>query len=217
MTLKWERLGVPFTGLCQRRATRRCRISAQLKGRGQFTWQALDEGAQFCLTRKMNLDEALRWADASIQNEERFDNLSTKADILKALNRPDEAKTAWNHALGNRHCTANSIRMVASCRIRSGVPKRWRSSRKSPNDFRREYMEVWLKPALNLQQAILQARKAMPKGQAAAPTEAQKQSIQALITETRGEAGHQQIAPPIVGVGTIVSMGRSQPGLRCCT
>src|SRR5439155_1573354 len=33
------------------------------------------------------------------QNEERFDNLSTKADILKALNRPDEAKAAWNHAL----------------------------------------------------------------------------------------------------------------------
>src|SRR5439155_17091555 len=70
-----------------------------LKGRGQFTWQALDEGAQFCLTQKINLDEALRWADASIQNEERFDNLSTKADILKALNRPDEAKAVWNHAL----------------------------------------------------------------------------------------------------------------------
>ena len=34
-----------------------------------------------------------------IQNEERFENLSTKADILKALNRPDEAKTTWNQAL----------------------------------------------------------------------------------------------------------------------
>src|SRR5436190_23603013 len=70
-----------------------------MKGAGQFAWQAPDQAAQFCLTRKINLDEALRWADALIQNEERFENLSTKADILKALNRPDEAKAAWNQAL----------------------------------------------------------------------------------------------------------------------
>src|SRR5205814_4142571 len=98
-TLKWEKLGVPFTVSVNDADQTLQNIRAQLKGRGQFTWQALDEGAQFCLTRKTNLDEALRWADASIQNEERFDNLSTKADILKALNRPDEAKAAWNRAL----------------------------------------------------------------------------------------------------------------------
>src|SRR5438445_4485596 len=97
VTLKWEKLGVPFTVSIKDAEQTLENIRAQLKGRGQFTWQALDEGAQFCLARKINLDEALRWADASIQNEERFDNLSTKADILKALNRPDEAKTTWNH------------------------------------------------------------------------------------------------------------------------
>src|SRR5438067_6492831 len=99
VTLKWEKLGVPFTVSVKDSEQTLENIRAQLKGRGQFTWQALDEGAQFCLARKINLDEALRWADASIQNEERFDNLSTKADILKALNRPEEAKTTWNHAV----------------------------------------------------------------------------------------------------------------------
>src|SRR5438045_9234239 len=99
VTMKWEKLGVPFTVSINDSDQTLQSIRAQLKGRGQFTWQALDEGAQFCLTRKINLDEALRWADASIQNEERFDNLSTKADILKALDRPDEAKTVWNRAL----------------------------------------------------------------------------------------------------------------------
>src|SRR5689334_6959556 len=99
VTLKWEKLAVPFTVSVNDADQTLQNIRAQLKGRGQFTWQSLDEGAQFCLTRKINLDEALRWADASIQNEERFDNLSTKADILKSLNRPDEAKTTWNHAL----------------------------------------------------------------------------------------------------------------------
>ncbi len=99
VTLKWEKLGVPFTVSIKDSDQTLQNIRAQLKGRGQFTWQALDEGAQFCLTRKINLDEALRWADASVQNEERFDNLSTKADILKALNRPDQAKAAWDRAL----------------------------------------------------------------------------------------------------------------------
>jgi Protein of unknown function (DUF2911) len=99
VTLKWERLGVPFTVSIKDSDQTLQNIRAQLKGRGQFTWQALDEGAQFCLTKKINLDEALQWADASVQNEERFDNISTKADILKALNRPDEAKTAWDRAL----------------------------------------------------------------------------------------------------------------------
>src|SRR5438093_7446578 len=99
VTLKWEKLGVPFTVSINDPDQTLQNHRAQMKGRGQFTWQALDEGAQFCLTRKINLDEALRWADASVQNEERFDNLSTKADILKALNRPDEAKAPWNHAL----------------------------------------------------------------------------------------------------------------------
>src|SRR4029077_10969999 len=99
VTLKWEKLGVPFTVSVNDADQTLQNIRAQLKGRGQFTWPALDEAAQFCLTRKINLDEALRWADASIQNEERFDNLSTKADILKALKRPDEAKVTWNHAI----------------------------------------------------------------------------------------------------------------------
>src|SRR5258708_5605174 len=99
VTLKWEKLGVPFTVSIKDADQTLENIRAQLKGRGQFTWQALDEGAQFCLTRKINLDDALQWADASIQHEERFDNLSTKADILKALNRLDEAKTTWNKAV----------------------------------------------------------------------------------------------------------------------
>ena len=99
VTLKWEKLGVPFTVSVNDADQTLQNIRAQMKGAGQFAWQAPDQAAQFCLTKKINLDEALRWADLSIQNEERFENLSTKADILKALNKPDEAKTTWNKAL----------------------------------------------------------------------------------------------------------------------
>src|SRR5213592_64321 len=182
VTLKWEKLGVPFTASIKDAEQTLQNILAQLKGRGQFTWQALDGGAQFCLTRKINLDEALRWADASIQNEERFDNLSTKADILKALNRPDEAKTVWNRALE-----------IAK------APQLYTYGRQLQNQKKgAEAMEIFKDVAKRFPQGVYgylaQARIKSTAGdfagatsdakqaQAAAPTEAQKQSIQALIT-----------------------------------
>src|SRR5438067_984744 len=182
VTLKWEKLGVPFTVSIKDAEQTLQNIRAQLKGRGQFTWQALDEGAQFCLTRKINLDEALRWADASIQNEERFDNLSTKADILKALDRPDEAKTVWNRALE-----------IAK------APQLYTYGRQLQNQKKgAEAMEIFKDVAKRFPQGVYgylaQARIKSTAGdfagatsdakqaQAAAPTDAQKQSIQALIT-----------------------------------
>src|SRR5881398_680356 len=180
-TLKWEKLGVPFTVSVNDADQTLQNIRAQLKGRGQFTWQALDEGAQFCLTRKINLDEALRWADASIQNEERFDNLSTKADILKALNRADEAKTSWNHAVE-----------IATAPQLYSYGRRLQSQKQGA-----EAMEIFQQVAKRFPQTVYgylaQARIKSAAGdfagatsdakqaQAAAPTDAQKQSIQALI------------------------------------
>jgi len=182
VTLKWEKLGVPFTVSVNDADQTLQNIRAQLKGRGQFTWQSLDEGAQFCLTRKINLDEALRWADASIQNEERFDNLSTKADILKALNRPDEAKTVWNQAL-----------KIAK------APRLYTYGRQLQNQKKgAEAMDIFKEVAKRFPQGVYgslaQARIKSAAGdfagaatdakqaQAEAPTDAQKQSIQALIT-----------------------------------
>jgi hypothetical protein len=182
VTLKWEKLGVPFTVSVNDADQTLQNIRAQLKGRGQFTWQALNEAAQFCLTRKINLDEALRWTDASIQNEERFDNLSTKADILKALNRPDEAKTTWNHAL--EIATApqlytygrqlqNQKKDAEAIEIFKDVAKRF------PKEVYGHLAEARIKSAAGqFAAAASDARQA----QVAAPTDAQKQSIQALIT-----------------------------------
>ena len=99
VTLKWEKLGIPFNVSINDAEATLKNIQDQMRGAGQFAWQAPDQAAQFCLNKKINLDEALKWADLSIQNEERFENLSTKADILKAMNKQDEAKTTWNKAL----------------------------------------------------------------------------------------------------------------------
>src|SRR5437763_10098264 len=98
VTLKWEKLAVSFKVAISDETTV-ANIRLQLRGRAQYEWQSLNQAAQFCLSKKINLDEALKWADASIQNEERFENLMTKADLLKAINKPDEAKKVRDQAL----------------------------------------------------------------------------------------------------------------------
>lgn len=97
--LKWEKLAVSFKVSINDEETTLQNIRNQMRGRAQYEWQAPNQAAQFCLTKKINLEEALKWADLSIQNEERFENLTTKADLLKAMNKPDEAKKVWDKAL----------------------------------------------------------------------------------------------------------------------
>jgi tetratricopeptide (TPR) repeat protein len=181
VTLKWDKLGVPFTVSVNDAEQTLQNIRAQLKGAGQFAWQALDQGAQFCLTRKINLDEALRWADASVQIEERFDNLSTKADILKALNRPDEAKTTWNHALeiakgpdlySYGRQLQNQKQDAQAMEIFKDVAKRF------PRGVFGYLAQARIKSAAgDFAGALNDAKQA----QAAAPSDAQKQAIKGLI------------------------------------
>jgi hypothetical protein len=181
VTLKWEKLGVPFTVSVNDADQTLQNVRAQLKGAGQFAWQALDQGAQFCLTRKINLDEALRWADASIQNEERFENLSTKADILKALNRPDEAKTTWNQALEKAKAQdlysyarqlQNQKKGAEAMDIFKEVAKRF------PNGVFGYLAQARIKSASgDFAGALTDAKQA----ETAAPSDAQKQAIKGLI------------------------------------
>jgi len=98
MTLKWEKLAVPVKIAVTPEATV-ANIRGQMRGDAQYQWQAPMQAANFCLTHKINLEEALKWVNLSIQNEERFENLSTKADVLKAMNKPDEAKKTWEQAI----------------------------------------------------------------------------------------------------------------------
>jgi hypothetical protein len=181
VTMKWEKVGVPFTVSVDDADQTLQNIRAQLKGAGQFAWQALDQGAQFCLTRKIDLDEALRWADASIQNEERFENLSTKADILKALNRQDEAKTTWNNALEKAKAPdlytygrqlQNQKKGAEAMEIFKEVAKRF------PNGVFGYLAQARIKSSTgDFTGALSDAKQA----QAAAPSEGQKQAIQGLI------------------------------------
>lgn len=98
VTLKWEKLAVPFK-IAVSDETTVANIAGQMRGRSQYEWEAPNQAANFCLTKKIHLEDALKWVNVSIQNEERFENLATKSDVLKAMNKPDDAKKAWEQAI----------------------------------------------------------------------------------------------------------------------
>ena len=100
IALRWEKLAVPFKVEVNTHEIVAQNLHAQLRGLAQYTWDGWDDAANYFLANKYNLEEALKYEDRSIGVEERYDNLMTKARILDALNKKDEATAARNKALG---------------------------------------------------------------------------------------------------------------------
>jgi tetratricopeptide (TPR) repeat protein len=71
----------------------------QLRNLSQYTWMSWDDAATYLVTEKTGLDDALTYANKSIENEDRYDNELTKSKVLTALNRKDEAAIAQKKAL----------------------------------------------------------------------------------------------------------------------
>jgi hypothetical protein len=99
ITMRWEKIAVPFKVDVNTNEIVAQNLHAQLRGLGQYTWEGWDDAATYFLTNKYNLEEALKDEDRSIAVEERFDNLITKSRILEAMNRKDDATVARNKAL----------------------------------------------------------------------------------------------------------------------
>jgi hypothetical protein len=99
VTMRWDKVAVPFKVQVNVNDLVTASIHRQLHGLNQYYWEGWDDAAGYFLANKINLDEALKYEDLSIQAEERYDNLMNKSKILDALNRKDDATTARNQAL----------------------------------------------------------------------------------------------------------------------
>ena len=72
-----------------------------------FNYQNWQRAAQFCADNKVNLEEALIWADKAIhdpfrgaaQGREDFSTLRTKASVLRAMARETESDTIMDRAV----------------------------------------------------------------------------------------------------------------------
>jgi len=99
ITLRWGKVAAPFHVKVDTMAITDRRIANQLRNTGGFTWAGYDEAANWNLDNNYKLDEALKWEDTSIQNEERFENLETKSRILDAMGKKQEAAAMLTKAL----------------------------------------------------------------------------------------------------------------------
>jgi Protein of unknown function (DUF2911) len=99
ITLRWGKVAVPFHVKVDTMAITDRSIANQLRNTGGFTWAGYDEAANWNLDSNYKLDEALKWEDTSIQNEERFENLETKSRILDAMGKKQEAAGMLTKAL----------------------------------------------------------------------------------------------------------------------
>jgi hypothetical protein len=99
VTLRWEKVAVPFKVAVNLNDTVVAGIHRQIRGLNQYYWEGWDDAAGYFLSTKTNLDEALKDEEQSIKTEERFDNVMNKSRILEAMGRKDDATAARNQAL----------------------------------------------------------------------------------------------------------------------
>jgi tetratricopeptide (TPR) repeat protein len=81
----------------------------ELRNNVGFDYRNFAAAASFCAQNKINLEEALTWADNAISlpyiGLKDFGTLQTKAQVLKAMNKNAEAETVMAEAIN--HPTAN--------------------------------------------------------------------------------------------------------------
>jgi hypothetical protein len=97
-----------------------------------FNYQNWQSAAQFCADNKINLDEALVWADKAIrepfrnaaQGREDFYTLRTKAAVLRAMGRDGEADVVMDKAVGMPEAPVIGIHQYGVSLVASGRKER---------------------------------------------------------------------------------------------
>lgn len=98
VNLLWDKLKVSFT------LETNTQDLTLTKARQQLTWSPLFQAAQYCLTNNVNLDEGLKWIEASCLINEVYWNTRVKAQIQNKLGMKKEAVATMEQAidLGNK-------------------------------------------------------------------------------------------------------------------
>jgi tetratricopeptide (TPR) repeat protein len=73
----------------------------QLKGTVGFNWQGYNSAANYALQNKVNLEQALKWSDQAIAQNNNFATINVKAGLLTQLGKAEEGEKLRNEALGS--------------------------------------------------------------------------------------------------------------------
>ncbi len=99
VVMSWDKLAVPFTVSVDVNKIVEASLQNQMRGLSQYTWDGWDDAATYLVDNKVDLNEALKWENNSIQNEDRFENEMTKSRILAAMGDNAESAQAKQKAL----------------------------------------------------------------------------------------------------------------------
>jgi hypothetical protein len=103
VALEWEKRRIPFKIEVDIHAAQIASFKKELRSGLGFEWQSYAQAAMYCATNKVELPQALEWAETAVSSpflgEKNFQTLSCKAAVLNALNRSAEADESMKEAL----------------------------------------------------------------------------------------------------------------------
>ncbi|GHN02894.1 hypothetical protein WSM22_43830 [Cytophagales bacterium WSM2-2] len=111
--LKWEKLSVPFKiSVPNGDDLYIKKLREEFTSQKGFAWQNIVAAANFCATKKINLDEAMSWLNAFTnppRNVKYFPLYNSKGNVFTAMGKKDEADAIMKEAINLPDATAGQI------------------------------------------------------------------------------------------------------------
>jgi hypothetical protein len=99
LAMRWEKLRVPLAIKIDLGRTVLENYKAQLRGLPRFGWQGWNQAANWAAQNGIDLEDALAWADRSVNMNRNFTNLRTKALVLTKKGDPAAGDALTKEAL----------------------------------------------------------------------------------------------------------------------
>ena len=109
--LKWEKLHVPFKiSVPNGDDLYVKRLHEEMSGPKSFNWLNVVSAANFCASKKLNLDEALAWTQGLIdRNTKYFPIYNAKGNVLVAMGKQADADATMKEAINLPDATVGQI------------------------------------------------------------------------------------------------------------
>ncbi len=123
--LRWENLEVPFSiEVPDINSLYLAKIRGELYNMPGFHHMAWVSAARFCAQNTINLEKALEWADYALTapwvGEENFQTLQTRALVLYAMDKTDEADRDMDKAIEQPSATVTAVHTFGRSLISQG-------------------------------------------------------------------------------------------------
>ena len=91
-TLRWEKVAVPIRIDVDTPEVVVTSLHSELRGLQGFSWLRLSQAADWCAANNVNLDEAAKWADQAVMQQENFTTLRARAAVAERKGDATSAK-----------------------------------------------------------------------------------------------------------------------------